>query len=152
MYVGVVPYAVDEPESTHVTALALTSVAFVVVASYPVSVRTIELVLPAPQIARPVAPAAVPYAAPTASVPMVSSIPVPKNLTAAVRPVGNVYIAVDAIAVGVYVCWILPKDTTIDGTMSCLAVGVIVYTGAEVRATRGDAVVRVYVAPVDEIV
>lgn len=32
-----------------------------------------------------------------------------------------------------------------------MAVGTIVYCVAEVRATSGDAVVRVYVAPVDEI-
>jgi hypothetical protein len=67
-----------------------------------VSVRTIELVLPAPQTVRPVGPAAVPYAAPTASVPMVASAtgkPAPVNAMAAVRPVGKLYTLVEASAV-----------------------------------------------------
>jgi hypothetical protein len=36
------------------------------------------------------------------------------------------------------------------GTMSCFAVGVSVYCGVALRAVRGDAVTRAYVAPVDE--
>jgi hypothetical protein len=42
--------------------------------------------------------------------------------------------------------------TAIVGTMSCFAVGVIVYSGAVVREASGDAVASAYVAPVDEIV
>ena len=82
------PYAVEDPESTHDTEE--TSALFVVVASYPVSVRTIELALPVPHTTDP---AAVPYAAPTAKVPMLPSavtVVGPVNATAAVRPVGNV--------------------------------------------------------------
>ena len=45
-----------------------------------------------------------------------------------------------------------PNVTAIVGTIACFAVGTMVYCGADVRATKGDAVVRVYVAPVDETV
>jgi hypothetical protein len=56
VYVGVVPYAVPvATESTHVTAPVRISVVFVVVASNPVSVSTIELVFPAPHTTEPAA-------------------------------------------------------------------------------------------------
>jgi hypothetical protein len=52
--VGVVPYVVPvATESTHETALLLISVVLVVVASYPVSCSTIELVFPAPHTTEP---------------------------------------------------------------------------------------------------
>jgi hypothetical protein len=62
----------------------------VVVASYPLSVRTIELVLPEPHTTDP---AAVPYAAPTANVPMMPSAVTavgPVNATTDETPVGSV--------------------------------------------------------------
>jgi hypothetical protein len=88
--VPIVPYTVDVPESTHDSAAALISVALVVVASKPLSVRTIELVLSLPH---KTAPAAVPYAAPTARVPRVWSAATavgPVNLATEVSAVGNV--------------------------------------------------------------
>jgi hypothetical protein len=53
VYVGVVPYAVEVPELTHVTAPLLISVVLLAVASNPVSVSTIELVFPAPHTTEP---------------------------------------------------------------------------------------------------
>ena len=92
------PYAVDVPESTHDNSEI--SELLVVVASYPVSCRTIELVLPVPHTT---VPAAVPYAAPTASVVSdASAAPIafePEKRAVAVTPVGIVYTAVDASAV-----------------------------------------------------
>jgi hypothetical protein len=89
--VPIVPYAVDVPESTHDSAaLDAISALLVVVASKPLSVRTIELVLPVPHTT---APAAVPYAAPTARVPRVwsaATVVGPVNLTTDDSPVGNV--------------------------------------------------------------
>ena len=82
------PYAVDVPESTHDSAEI--SALLVVVASTPLSVRTIELVLPVPHTT---VPAAVPYAAPTARVPRVwsaATVVGPVNLTTDDSPVGNV--------------------------------------------------------------
>ena len=84
------PYAVDVPESTHDSAAVLISVLFVVAVSKPLSVMTIELVLPVPHTA---VPAAVPYAAPTARVPRVWSAATavgPVNSTTEDSPVGKV--------------------------------------------------------------
>jgi hypothetical protein len=46
----------------------------------------------------------------------------------------------------------LPNVTVIVATVSCFAVGVIVYCGAAVREASGDKVTSAYVAPVDETV
>ena len=90
VYEPIVPYAVDVPESTHDSAVVFISVVLVVVASYPVSVRTIELAFPVPHTADP---AAVPYAAPNASVVIDASdalVVGPVNATTDDSPVGNV--------------------------------------------------------------
>jgi hypothetical protein len=81
------------------TALVLTSVVFVVVASYPVSASTTELEFPLPHTVDPV-----PYSAPAASAAIDAScgvVYVPLKLMVGASPVGNVYTLVDASAVGV---------------------------------------------------